>query len=119
MWRSTVGFIVALALGILAAPVISTAQKPAKIPRIGVLSPAPPAPRPDLDAFRQALRDLGYVEGHNILLEYRYADWQLDRLSALAAELVQLAPDVIWLNGTPAMLAAKERQQNNSPLYIH
>src|SRR5262245_25417442 len=86
MWRSTVGVIVTLVLGVLAAPVIATAQQPAKIPRVGVLSPAPPAPWPDLDAFRQGLHDLGYVEGQNLLLEYRYADWQLDRLPTLAAE---------------------------------
>ena len=58
-------------------------------------------------AFQQGLRDLGYVEGQNIAVEYRYAEGQLDRLPALAAELVQLAPDVIWLHSTAAMLAAK------------
>ena len=60
-----------------------------------------------LPAFRQGLRDLGYVEGQTVLLEYRYAEEQRDRLSALAAELVQLAPDVIWLHSTIAALAAK------------
>jgi putative tryptophan/tyrosine transport system substrate-binding protein len=108
MWRRTVGVIVTLTLGILAAPVISTAQPPATIPRIGVLSPAPPGPRLDLDAFRQGLRELGYVEGQTILLEYRYADWQLDRLPALAAELVQRNPDVIYTFTTAGGLAAKQ-----------
>jgi putative tryptophan/tyrosine transport system substrate-binding protein len=108
MWRSTVGVIVTLTLGLLAAPVISTAQQPATIPRVGVLAPAPPGPRLDLDAFRQGLRDLGYVEGQNILLEYRYADWQFDRLPALAAELVQLNPDVIYTFTTAGVLAAKQ-----------
>jgi putative ABC transport system substrate-binding protein len=84
------------------------AQLPAKIPRIGVLSPAPPGPRSDLDAFRQGLRELGYVEGQNILLEYRYAHWQLDRLPALAVELVQLNPDVIFTFTTAGVLAAKQ-----------
>jgi putative tryptophan/tyrosine transport system substrate-binding protein len=108
MWRSTVGVIVTLTLGLLAVPVISTAQQPATIPRIGVLAPAPPDPRLDLDAFRQGLRDLGYVEGQNILLDYRYADWQLDRLPALAAELVQRNPDVIYTFTTAGVLAAKQ-----------
>jgi putative ABC transport system substrate-binding protein len=98
---------VTLALGILTASVFSTAQEPATIPRLGVLSPASPGSRA-IDAFRQGLRDLGYVEGQNILLEYRHADGQLDRLPALAAELVQLKPDVIFTEAVPAVRAAKQ-----------
>src|SRR5262245_39698725 len=100
-------FTVLLALSYTAILAVE-AQLPAKIPRIGVLSPAPPGSRSDLDAFRQGLRELGYVEGQNILLEYRYADWQLDRLPALAAELVQLNPDVIFTFTTAGVLAAKQ-----------
>ena len=61
-----------------------------------------------LVAFRRGLRDLGYVEGQNITVAYRYAEGQRDRLSTLAAELVRLTPDVLWTNSTPAALAAKQ-----------
>jgi putative ABC transport system substrate-binding protein len=107
MWCSAVGVIVTLILGMLAAPLTAKAQPARKIPRIGVLSPASP-PHLSIDAFRQGLRDLGYVEGQTILLEYRYADWQFDRLPALAAELVQLAPDIIFTYTTHGALAAKQ-----------
>jgi putative tryptophan/tyrosine transport system substrate-binding protein len=96
-----------VALGIFTAPVISTAQEPATIPRLGVLSPASPG-NLALDAFQQGLRALGYVEGQTILLEYRHADEQLDRLPALAAELVQLKPDVIFTYAMPGGRAAKQ-----------
>jgi putative ABC transport system substrate-binding protein len=102
-----IAFTVLLALSFTATLAVE-AQQPAKIPRIGVLSPAPPGPRAVLDAFRQGLRDLGYVEGQNILLEYRYANGQLDRLPALAAELVQLTPDVIYTFTTAAVQAAQQ-----------
>ena len=101
-----IAFTVLLALSFTATLAVE-AQQPVKIPRIGVLSPAPPGPRAVLDAFRQGLRDLGYVEGQNILLEYRYANSQLDRLPALAAELVQLNPDVIYTFTTAAQAAGQ------------
>ncbi len=109
-WPCLVGGIVLLALAALLALRTAAAQQPAKLPRIGVLSPAspPPAPAPALDAFRQGLRELGYVEGQNILLEYRHADWQFDRLPALAAELVQRTPDVLFTYTTNGALAAKQ-----------
>ncbi len=67
------------------------AQQPAKIPRIGYLNAVSPSTVSDrIEALRQGLRELGYVEGKNILLEYRYAEGKLDRLPALAAELVRL-----------------------------
>ena len=66
------------------------------------------APRGCLGAFRQGLRDLGYVEGHNITVAYRYAEGHRDRLAALAAELVRLTPNVLWTHSTPAALAAKQ-----------
>ena len=61
-----------------------------------------------LPAFQQGLRDLGYVEGHNVTFVYRYAEEHPDRLPALAAELVQLAPDVIWLHANAPARAAKQ-----------
>jgi putative ABC transport system substrate-binding protein len=91
--------------GIVAAPLAAEAQ-PAKVPRIGVLSPSSPGPSPLLDAFRQELRELGYVEGQNIGLEYRFAESRLERLAGLAAELVELKADVILaLNSTAAQAA--------------
>jgi ABC-type uncharacterized transport system substrate-binding protein len=86
------------------------AQQPTKIPRIGYLSggfPSSGAPR--TDALRLGLRELGYVEGKNILIEYRHGEGKLDRLSALAAELVRLKVDVIVTGGGGgATRAAKE-----------
>ena len=87
---------------------VAEAQQPARIPRIGILA-APSASflSPRVEAFRQRLRELGYVEGKNIVIEYRYAEGKLERLPDLAAELVRLKVDVIVTTG-PAILAAKK-----------
>ena len=69
---------------------------------------APSATRARIEAFRQGLRELGYVEGKNIVIEYRSAEGKLDRLPALAAELVRLKVDIIVTGGPPATRAAKE-----------
>ena len=79
------------------------AQQPSKIPRIGILDDAPM-----WQAFRQALRELGYVEGQNIAYEYRYGEGAPDRLMAVAAELVRRPVDLIATYGTLATHAAKE-----------
>src|SRR6516164_8218363 len=72
------------------------AQQPKKIPRIGFLNALFPTTNPArIEAFRQGLRDVGYVEGKNIIIDYRYAERKVDRLPALAAELVHLKVDVI------------------------
>ena len=86
------------------------AQQPTKIPRIGYLSGGfPSAGAPRTDALRLGLRELGYVEGKNIVIEYRHAEGKLDRLSALSAELVRLKVDVIVTGGGGgATRAAKE-----------
>jgi putative ABC transport system substrate-binding protein len=85
------------------------AQQPQKNPRIGFLSATSPSTIPArLDAFRQGLRDFGYVEGKNIVIEYRYADGKLDRVPALATELVRLNVDVIVTGGSAATRPAKE-----------
>jgi putative ABC transport system substrate-binding protein len=85
------------------------AQQPKKIPRIGFLgASSPSAISARLEAFRQGLRELGYVEGKNIVIEYRYAEGKLDRLSALAVELVRLGVDVIVLAGPASIRPAKE-----------
>ena len=88
------------------------AQQPKKLPRIGFLSgrsaPNPTNPDPSGDAFRRGLRDLGYIEGNNILVDYRYADGTLDRITGLIAELVQLNVDILVSPTGPAIRAAKE-----------
>ena len=73
------------------------AQQPAKIPRIGYVRVVgvPSTPGPNVEAFRQGLKDLGYVEGKNILIEFRYAEGKRDRVPSLVAELVQLKVDVL------------------------
>ena len=79
---------------------VAAAQQPAKIPRIGYLAPASlSALAARTEAFRQGLRELGYVEGKNIVIEWRSAEGKLDRLPALAAELVRLKVDVIVTTG--------------------
>lgn len=105
MWCSAIGCIVTLILSLLAAPLAADAQPPAKVPRIGVLSLPPPGPL--LDEFRHELRELGWVEGQNIVIEERGAGGKHERLPALAADLVQLQVDVILTITTPAALAAK------------
>src|SRR6266566_2908611 len=97
-----------LALGLTLAPLAAEAQEAAKIARIGWLT-FNVAPNPHLrEAFRQGLRDLGYVEGRNLVNEYRDAEGKPDRLPALAAELVALKVDVIVAGGTLQALAAKQ-----------
>ena len=108
MMRRPGGFLVTLALAIPMAPVVALAQPRGHIPRLGVLDPTPQQrPAPCLPAFQQGLRDLGYVEGQNLRVEYRHAEGNPDRLPALAAELVRREPDVLWLHGNPAAWAAK------------
>ena len=80
--------------------VVAQAQQPKKVPRIGYLSPFDPvAESTRSEATRQALRELGYIEGQNIAIEYRYAEGKQDRLSELAAELVRLKVDIIVVTG--------------------
>jgi putative ABC transport system substrate-binding protein len=101
-------FIAAAAGGLLAAPLTAEAQLPSKVPRIGFLATNAPAEYPDLfEAFRQGLRDLGYVEGQNITIEYRWAEGRVERFSDFAVELVGLKVDVIVATSSPLALAAK------------
>ncbi len=98
-----------LVLSLLAAPPAAEAQQPARMPRIGYLGTSSPSREPHyVEAFRQKLRDLGYIEGQNIAMEYRWAEGQDDRLPGLAAELVRLKVDVIATAGTPSTLAAEQ-----------
>jgi putative ABC transport system substrate-binding protein len=94
-------------LGLLAAP-LAEAQQAGRVYRIGYLSYSSPAANPHLiEAFRQGLRELGWVEGQNITIDSRFAEGRLDALSDLAAELVRLKVDIIVGTSTPATLAAK------------
>ena len=104
-----IGLAVILTLGILLAPLAVEAQQAAKIARIGYLA-ADLAAIPHLsEAFCQGLRDLGYVEGRNVVIEYRSAEGKPERLTALAAELVALEIDVIvTAGGTPPAARADQ-----------
>jgi putative tryptophan/tyrosine transport system substrate-binding protein len=109
MTRRTIGLFITLTLAILVAPRATTAQARGHIPLVGVLEPGSQQRHADcLPAFQQGLRGLGYVEGQHVRFEYRYAEGHPDRLPSLAAELVRLAPDLIWLHSTPAVLAATQ-----------
>jgi putative ABC transport system substrate-binding protein len=93
---------------LVAVPVIVEAQQPGKIFRIGFLDPSTASGSAVLvDAFRQELGKLGWIEGKNINLEYRFAEQKLERLPELVADLVRLKVDLIVVVGTPAALAAK------------
>jgi putative ABC transport system substrate-binding protein len=112
-------FSITLLLGGLFSPVAAEAQQAAKIARIGYLTSSlgvyPHLP----EAFRQGLRDLGYVEGRNLVIEYREAEGKADRLPALAAELVALKVDVIVAApGTVATLAAKQATRTIPIVFI-
>jgi len=103
--------VIGFALGalLLALGFPATAQQPTKIPRIGILSSlSPAAVSARMDAFRQGLRELGYVEGKNIVIEYRWAEGKPERLPDLAAELVRLKVDVIVTGGPSVNRSAKE-----------
>ncbi len=101
--------IVATAILLLAVPTVALAQSVAKVQRIGWLSlgSAPSDANRGVPDFQQGLRDVGYVVGQNVVIEYRYANGRTERLPELAADLVRLPVDVIVTSGEPAALAAK------------
>jgi putative ABC transport system substrate-binding protein len=96
-------------LALIAAPFGAAAQEARKVPRVGFLGPVTPADFPKLDnSFREGLRELGFVEGGNMKMEYRWADGRAERLPALAAELVREKVDAIFAITSAAARAAKE-----------
>jgi putative ABC transport system substrate-binding protein len=100
--------IVALGAGALVAPFASLAQQPGKIYRIGYLGLSSPSTFAlQMDALRTGLSDFGYVEGKNLVIEYRWAEGKYERLPELAAELVKLNIEVLVTTGTPGTIAAK------------
>jgi putative ABC transport system substrate-binding protein len=94
---------------LLAAPLAPEGQQAGKVPRIGWVGNMAPPPPPvsQLDGFRQGLRELGYVEGQNLVIEYRWAAGKLDRLPDLVADLVRLKVDVLLVAGQQGLDAAK------------
>src|SRR5262245_32078109 len=110
MTRRTVGLFVTLAFTLLVAPLAAVAQPPTPVHRIGrlIASNPPAGPDPSLDAFRQGLRDLGYVEGQNLVMEHRAAEGRPERLPHLAAELVRLPVEVLVVQGAAAIGATQE-----------
>jgi len=107
-----IGFAVVLAVGLTLVPLgTAAAQPPEKVPRVGYLNPgsaSDPLRQRRLDAFRQSLRELGYVDGQNIAIESRWAEGQYDRYPALAADLVRLKVDVIVAMSGAATQAAQQ-----------
>jgi putative ABC transport system substrate-binding protein len=105
----TIWLISTLALGLSAAPLPAEAQKAGKVYRIGYLAPITASPfSPRTKAFHEGLRELGYVEGQNIVIKYRAAEGKRDRLPELAVELVRLNLDVIFAYSTSAVRALKK-----------
>ena len=101
-------FLGTLAVGLLITPSTVRAQPAGKVRRIGYLSSGSSTANPQfVEAFRQGLRELGWVEGQNIVIEYRYAEARFDRLPELAAELVRLDVELIVATPTPAAVAAR------------
>jgi putative ABC transport system substrate-binding protein len=108
MRLSAVGLIVTCGLGLLLTPLVVAAQQPGKVYRIGVLVAGSPPPPSERDVLKQRLQELGWMEGQNIVVEYRWAEWQFERLPVLATELVQLKVDLILVRGGLEVLAAKQ-----------
>jgi putative tryptophan/tyrosine transport system substrate-binding protein len=106
---STAIFVLPLALSIVATPLVADAQQAGKIPRIGYLSPRSRLdPLPYDRAFLQGMSEFGYVEGKNVVIEWRFADGAYERLPALAAEMVRLGVDVIVAPSSSAIRAAQQ-----------
>jgi putative ABC transport system substrate-binding protein len=112
MMRRTVRFFVTLALGLLVVSLAGAAQPLPRVHRVGLLSASTPRPEYDalVEALRQGLRDLGYVEGQNLVLEVRYAAGSQERLRDLAAELVRLPVEVMVAPGAAAIRTPSRRR---------
>jgi ABC-type uncharacterized transport system substrate-binding protein len=106
-------FISALGGGLLAMPLAAEAQEAGKLPRVGIIVPVEPASptEPNVAAFRQEMRSLGYVEGQNIAIEYRYAHGRDELYPQLAADLIRLKVDVMVVGSWQPALAAKKLTQ--------
>ncbi len=111
--------IVLLALGFLAPPLAVEAQQAGKVPRIGYLSPlSAPVDSTRREALVQGLRDLGYIEGQNLVIDWRFGDGKLERLPDLAADLVRLRPDVIVAAGGAQIALAARKVTTTIPIVM-
>jgi ABC-type uncharacterized transport system substrate-binding protein len=107
-----------VAIGVLTRSVVSVGQQQSKVARIGYLAGDFRTDNPQrLQAFRDGMHELGYVEGKNLLIESRWAEGKFERLPGLAAELVRLSVDVIVADGDPVILAAKQAT-NTTPIVM-
>jgi putative ABC transport system substrate-binding protein len=113
MIRAT-GLGLALTSAVLGGPLADLHAQPAKSARLAILGPGGPI---NVAPFREGLRDLGWVEGQNLVVEARYAEWHYERLPELARELVRWRPDVIFTNTTPGVLAA-EHATSTIPIVV-
>ena len=118
MIASRLAVSISLLLGWIFSPLAAGAQEAAKAARIGYLAPNLATTPLVHEAFRQGLRDLGYVEGRNVVIEYRDDEGKIDRLPSLAAELVALKVDVIVAGATPHALAAKQATRTLPIIFV-
>ena len=117
----TIGHISILALGLLAAPLQVEAQQAGKVYRIGILRSGSSSSylyAPQHKILRQSLRELGYTEGKNLLIEYRYAESKFKRLPDLAAELLRLKVDVLVISPSPRTIRAAQRATRTVPIVM-
>jgi len=101
-------FLITAGAVVLVVPFAAEAQQPGGVPRVGFLFYGSIGSAPEIDAFRQGLKELGYIEGQNVSIEYRFAKGRVESLPELAVELVRLGPNVIVAPGTPGAMAAKQ-----------
>ena len=118
MTRRTIGLLVTLALSLLVGMLAAEAQLPSNVARIGYLQATFPRSRPSVQAFEQGLWDLGYVEGQNLVLEFRSAEGDVERLPTLAAELVQRHIDVLVASGPETTLRAARQAPSTIPIVM-
>ena len=117
--KKAAGPSILIAIMLLAVAVIAYAQQPAKVRRIGYLSSSfRSSLKAEFDAFRQSLRDLGYVEGQNLLIEYRYAEGALGRLRTLAEELVSLKVELMVVSGGATLVEAAKKATQEIPIVM-
>ena len=109
---------VALAISFLLAPLAAEAQQTGKVYRIGFLRAGPP-PRAWVEALQQDLRARGYIDGRNVVIQYRSTDGSFDELPRLAAELVRFNVDVILVSGAPAAFAARSATTKVPIVFVH
>ena len=108
-WRTELLTVILIVLTTLGLPLVAAAQRPGHVPRIAVLELGPASePRPWLDAFRHGLRERGWVEGHTIAIEWRWAGGSLERFASLVAELVRLPVEILVVPNTRTAMIAKE-----------